>query len=127
MKRTTEFVLGLLGGIFGFLGAIIALFIGGVDAAISNSGESTIIGLGWAAIFLSILGIVGSALVKGKPKLGGILMIISAIGGVISISLFYLLPFVLLMIAGLMGVFRKNKEQTRNERFFSFSSCIGSR
>lgn len=112
MKRTTEFVLGLLGGIFGFLGAIIALFIGGVDAAISNSGESTIIGLGWAAIFLSILGIVGSALVKGKPKLGGILMIISAIGGVISISLFYLLPFVLLMIAGLMGVFRKNKEQT---------------
>lgn len=112
MKRTTEFILGLLGGIFGFIGAIIALFIGGVDAAFSNSGESEIIGLGWAAIFLSILGIVGSVVVKGKPKVGGIFMIISAVGGVIAISLFYLLSFILLLIAGLMGVFRKDKEIT---------------
>lgn len=112
MKRTTEFVLGLLGGIFGFFGAIMALFIGGVDAAFSSSGESSIVGLGWAAIFLSIVGIVGSVMVKGKPKVGGILMLISAIGGVISISLFYLLPCILLLIAGLMGVFRKNKENT---------------
>lgn len=29
MKRTTEFVLGLIGGIFGILCAFIALFIGG--------------------------------------------------------------------------------------------------
>ncbi|MBS4201856.1 DUF4064 domain-containing protein [Bacillus sp. FJAT-49732] len=111
MKRTTEFVLGLLGGIFGFIGAIMALLIGGVDAAISNSGESDIIGLGWAAIILSIVGIVGSAMVKGKPKVGGILMLIAAIGGIISISLFYLLPCVLLLIAGLMGVFRKDKSK----------------
>lgn len=114
MKRTTEFVLGLLGGIFGFFGAILALFIGGVDAAISSSGNSEIIGLGWAAIFLSILGIVGAVLVKGKPKAGGIMMLISSIGGLISISLFYLLPFVLLLIAGLMGIFRKEKTKIAN-------------
>lgn len=113
MKRTTEFVLGLLGGIFGFIGAIIALFIGGVDAALSSSGDSEIIGLGWAAIFLSILGIVGAVLVKGKPRAGGSLMVISAVGGVYAISLFYLLPFVLLIIAGLMG-FRKNKSKLLN-------------
>ncbi|VEF46206.1 membrane protein [Bacillus freudenreichii] len=114
MKRTTEFVLGLLGGIFGFFGAILALFIGGVDAAISSSGSSEIIGLGWAAIFLSILGIVGAVLVKGRSKAGGIMMLISAIGGLISISLFYLLPFVLLLIAGLMGIFRKDKTKIVN-------------
>lgn len=111
MKRTTEFILGLLGGIFGFIGAIMALFIGGVDAAFSSSGESSIIGLGWAAIFLSIIGIIGSVVVKGKPKFGGLLMLVSAIGGVISISLFYLLPCILLLIAGLMGVFRKDKNK----------------
>jgi len=111
MKRTTEFVLGLLGGIFGFFGAVIALFIGGVDAAFSSSGDSEIIGLGWAGILFSILGIVGSALVKGKPKLGGIFMLVSAIGGLISISFFYILSFVLLMIAGLMGLIRKNKKE----------------
>ncbi len=111
MKKTTEFILGLLGGIFGFIGAILALFIGGVDAAFSDTGESQIIGLGWAAIFLSILGIIGSIFVKGKPKVGGALMLISAVGGLISISLFYLLPFVLLFIGGLMGFFRKEKSE----------------
>lgn len=46
MKRTTEFVLGLLGGIFGFFAAFAALFIGGIDAAFSSSGTSDIVGLG---------------------------------------------------------------------------------
>jgi len=109
LKRTTEFVLGLIGGIFGVFGAIIALFIGGVDAAISSSGTSDIIGLGWGAVILSILGIVGSVVVKGKAKLGGIFMLVSAIGGFICISLFYLLPGILLLIAGLMGILRKDK------------------
>lgn len=111
MKRTTEFVLGLIGSIFGFFGAIMALFIGGVDATINSSGESSIISSGWVAIFLSVLGIIGSVMVKGKPKVGGILMIVSAIGGLISIFLLYLLPFVLLLIAGLMGIFRKTKTE----------------
>lgn len=110
MKRTTEFVLGLIGGIFGILSAIVALFIGGVDAAFSSTGTSDIVGLGWSAVILSIVGIVGSVVVKSKAKFGGILMIISAIGGLISISMFYILPAVLLLIGGLMGVFKKNKD-----------------
>ncbi|HWO95763.1 MAG TPA: DUF4064 domain-containing protein, partial [Bacillus sp. (in: firmicutes)] len=107
MKRTTEFVLGLLGGIFGIIGAFIALFIGGVDAAIN--GSSNIIGLGWTAVILSILGIVGSVVVKGKPKLGGIFMLVAGIGGFICVSFAYILSGVLLIIAGVMGVFRKDK------------------
>lgn len=106
MKRTTEFVLGLIGGIFGIFG-FIAMFIGGVDAAFN--GHSSIIGLGVGAIVLSILGIVGSVVVKGKAKLGGAFMTIAAIGGTICISMFYILPGVLLIIAGLMGLFRKEK------------------
>lgn len=31
-------------------------------------------------------------------------MVVSAVGGLVSIFLFYLLPFVLLLMAGLMGV-----------------------
>lgn len=48
MKRTTEFVLGLIGGIFGILCAFIALFIGGVASAMEAEGASNVIGLGWA-------------------------------------------------------------------------------
>jgi hypothetical protein len=110
MKRTTEFVLGLLGGIFGVIGAILALVVGGVDAAFN--GKSDIIGLGWGAVFLSLLGIIGSVVVKFKPKLGGILMLVAAIGGIICISAFYILPGILLLIGGLMGVFRKEKNES---------------
>jgi hypothetical protein len=113
MSRTTEFVLGLLGGIFGFFAAIIALVIGSVGGALKASGASTIVGLGFVAILFSILGIVGSALVKGKPKLGGWFMITSAIGGLICISFFYMLPFVLLLIGGLMGVIKKGDGQKK--------------
>ncbi|MGG0721896.1 DUF4064 domain-containing protein [Bacillus mycoides] len=109
MKRTAEFVLGLIGGIFGVICAFIALMIGGMGAAFEAEGANTIIGLGWSAVGLSILGIVGSVMVRSKAKVGGIMMTIAAIGGFICISIFYLLPGVLLLIGGLMGIFRKNK------------------
>lgn len=109
MKRTAEFVLGLIGGIFGILCAFIALFIGGMGAAFEAEGANTIIGLGWGAVGLSVLGIVGSVMVRSKAKAGGIMMTVAAIGGFICISIFFLLPGVLLLIGGLMGIFRKDK------------------
>ena len=60
MKRTTEFVLGLIGGIFGILCAFIALFIGGLGSALDADGANTLIGLGWGSVLLSIVGICGS-------------------------------------------------------------------
>jgi len=45
-KRTVEFVLGLIGGIFGFFGALIALMAGGLGSALGGEGASTVIGLG---------------------------------------------------------------------------------
>ncbi|EEM56591.1 MULTISPECIES: DUF4064 domain-containing protein [Bacillus cereus group] len=109
MKRTAEFVLGLIGGIFGIICAFIALLIGGMGAAFEAEGATTIIGLGWGAVGLSILGIVGSVMVRSKAKAGGIMMTVAAIGGFICISIFFLLPGVLLLIGGLMGIFRKVK------------------
>ncbi|KAB2460748.1 DUF4064 domain-containing protein [Bacillus sp. CH126_4D] len=109
MKRTAEFVLGLIGGIFGILCAFIALFIGGLGSALEADGANTVIGLGWGAVALSVLGIVGSVMVRSKAKVGGIMMTVAAIGGFICISAIYLLPGVLLLIGGLMGIFRKDK------------------
>lgn len=109
MKRTAEFVLGLIGGIFGIICAFVALLIGGMGAAFEADGANTVIGLGWGAVALSILGIVGSVMVRSKAKVGGIMMTVAAIGGFICISLIYLLPGVLLLIGGLMGIFRKDK------------------
>ncbi len=107
-KRTVEFVLGLIGGIFGFFGAIFALMVGGLAGAFGAKSASMVVNLGWVAILFSILGIVGASLVKSKTKLGGWFMIVSAVGGVISISFAYALSFILLIIAGLMAVIKKS-------------------
>lgn len=112
MKRTTEFVLGLIGGIFGIIFAFIALMIGGMGAAFEADGSNIIITSSWVAIGLSILGIVGSVKVKSNAKAGGIMMTIAAIGGFICIFMFYILPAVLLLIGGLMGIFRKDNSTT---------------
>ncbi|MFJ6411306.1 DUF4064 domain-containing protein [Terribacillus saccharophilus] len=109
MNRNTEFVLGLIGGILGFFGAIFALFMGSIDAAFNDTGSSSLTGLGWFAFLFSTLAIIGSIVVKSKAKLGGVLLLISAVGGLISISFFYLISAVLIAIAGFMGVFKKNK------------------
>lgn len=109
MKRTTEFVLGLIGDIFGIIFAFIALMIGGMGAAFDAEGADSIIGLSWGAVALSILGIVGCIVVKKNAKVGGNMMTVAAIGGFICISIVYLLPGVLLLIGGLMEIFRKDK------------------
>ncbi len=120
MSRTAEFTLGLLGGIFGFFGAVLALALGTLGSAFGASSASTIIGLGWGAIIFSIIGIIGSVIVRGRAKQGGLLMIISALGGLICISFYYLLPFVLLIIGGLRGVTKKrNRRTNKNESIFS--------
>ncbi|OIX11692.1 hypothetical protein BMT18_32480, partial [Bacillus thuringiensis serovar aizawai] len=46
---------------------------------------------------------------RNKAKAGGIMMTIAAIGGFICIFVFYILPGILLLIGGLMGIFRKDK------------------
>ncbi|MBU1976023.1 MAG: hypothetical protein KKG59_06485, partial [Nanoarchaeota archaeon] len=66
MARTTEFVLGLIGGILGFMGAFIAMLVGGLGGVLGAQGATTVVALGWSAIVFSIVGIVGSALVKTK-------------------------------------------------------------
>ncbi|OAB35870.1 hypothetical protein PMSD_12780 [Paenibacillus macquariensis subsp. defensor] len=104
------FAMGLIAGIFGIIASILAMFIGGIDAAFSDSGTSQITGLAIAALLFSILGIVGSAFAKSKPKLSGWLMLISGIAGFVSISMFYILSGVLFIIAGFMGILSQKKK-----------------
>ncbi|MBX6353726.1 MAG: DUF4064 domain-containing protein [Thermoflavifilum sp.] len=105
MKRTLELVLGLIGGIIGFFMSLFAQFFGAVDKALNGSSEVSHLGV--AAMLLSLLGIVGSIVVRFRAKLGGIIMLVAGVGVVISISLFGILPGLLLAIAGLLGLFRK--------------------
>ena len=99
-SRTIELVLGIVGGIFGLLGGTFAVLFG------SFAGDEIVL-LGISAILASIVGIVGSVYVSKNPKIGGIVLIVSAIWLLISISLFGGLGTILLGISGLLALLRK--------------------
>ncbi|KZX15543.1 DUF4064 domain-containing protein [Methanobrevibacter filiformis] len=98
-SRTAELVLGILGGVFGLIGGVFALFF--------SAFESSIGVLGLSAILASIVGIIGTVYIKNNPKLGSIIVVISSFWLLISISLFGVLGFILLLIAGILGLIRK--------------------
>lgn len=99
-SRTIELLLGIIGGIFGLLGGIFAVLFGSIAAA-------DIVILGISAILASIIGIVGSIYVTRNAKIGGIILIVSAVWLLISISLFGVMGSILLGIAGLAALLRK--------------------
>ena len=99
-SRTIELLLGIIGGIFGLLGGIFAVLFGSLAAA-------DIVILGISAILASIIGIVGSIYVTRNAKIGGIILIVSAVWLLISISLFGVMGSILLGIAGLAALLRK--------------------
>lgn len=104
--------MGLIGGILGIVAGFMGLFVGSVATALEVDGGGIVSGASWIAILLSILGIIGAGLVRGKTKLASIFMLIAAVGGFFCIGLFYILPGVLLLIAGIMGLARKGDPTT---------------
>jgi hypothetical protein len=102
--KVAALVLGILGGVGGFVGAIFALVVGGLGAVFGAKGAGTVIGGGWAAIPLALIGIIGGALAMAKPTAAGILMLISGIGGFIAISAGYLFGGPLLIAGGILAL-----------------------
>lgn len=78
--RVASMILGIIGGIAGFGGALCAIrwcsrcFIFSIRYEFYNWSRC------YGYIF-SLLGLVGGALALKKPKVAGIMMLISAIGG----------------------------------------------
>jgi hypothetical protein len=109
LKRTAEFSLGLIGGILGIIAGLIGAFVGEVATAMAVEEGGLVAGLSWFSLLFSILGIVGAAIVRTKTVLASVLMLVAAVGGFVCISFFYILPGLLLVIAGIMGLVRKGE------------------
>jgi hypothetical protein len=109
--RTGALVLGIIGGLFGIISAVITLFVGGIGGAVGAEGAGTVVGLGWAALFFSLLGLVGAAPSLAKPVLAAVIMAITAIAIAISISLFAVIATPMLLIAALSAFLGRNTRQ----------------
>ena len=108
MKRTAEFVLGLIGGI---LGALISfptfIFMGFMPVTDSFSTIAWV--TNGIATVIAIVAIVFVCLVNKKTKLSGIMMIITGVG-LFLCNFFNIISTILLLIAGIMSLVRKIKK-----------------
>lgn len=122
MKRRTESILGLAGGVLGILLAFFILLIGLIDgtgAALqyeegvkttTTINRPTLLGIG--VFIASMLGIAGSVVVEKSAKIGGIIMLVAAILGGLCVSILYIISGILLLTSGLMSIFRNEKKPT---------------
>ncbi len=106
--RTASLVLGIIGGVFGIIAGFLAMVIGGAGAAFQATDSGTVIGLGFAAIFIGVLGVVGGALAPRYPKAAAIIQLISCIAGFVAVSLFWVFSGILLLIGAVLAFLGRN-------------------
>lgn len=112
--KIAALILGIIAGLAGLVGAGVALVVGGLGSALQTSGSSTVMGGAFAALAFSILGIVGAAIALKAPRTAGWLMIVAGVGGLIAVSLAYVVSAPLFVIGGILALVgaRKPREAT---------------
>ena len=93
-------ILGILGIVFGLLGAIFVLFF---SALVASAGVNAVVG-----ILASLLGIVAIWLSNKDSKIAAVQYIIVGFGVLIAIGFFGVLGFIFFIIAAIL-VFRDKK------------------
>ncbi len=111
--KVAAMVLGIIGGVWGIIcgwGLILSTVL--IDAIFSVD-ISCLVNIGVAAIFLSICGIVGGGMVRWKPKVGGICMLIGSIGMIVPMAwaeggdwriIIFVIPMLLLIAGGVLAL-----------------------
>ncbi len=103
--RVTALVLGILGGIGGILGALSAMK--GPLVAAGFSGQSNVTtGIALIAIFsfiFCVAGFAGAGFALAKPRLAALLLLIAAIGLILSLSVFAIFATPLFLLAALFA------------------------
>ena len=106
-------IVALIAGIFGFLAAIVTLFMGGIGAALEAEGGTTVVAFGWLGILFSFLTIVFAAIAMGaKGKVPGVLLILCALGGAILGGTLVAIPMALSLIGGILALFGNQPKTT---------------
>lgn len=104
MKRTPEFVLGLIGSIWAMLIAIGTIFFSGF-MPVTNGLAGTAMVTNAVGLISAICAVIFACLVNSKTKVSGIVMTVC--GVVVFLTNFLqIIPAILLIIAGVMCLAR---------------------
>ncbi len=101
--RTASLVLGITGGVFGIIAALLALMLGGIGSAFDAAGAGSIVGRSFFAVFIGVIAIVGGALAIRYPKVSAILQLITGVVGLVLIGWFWIFSVILLLVGALLA------------------------
>jgi len=96
-------VLGVVGGIFGIFAALFALSLGGIGGAFGMKDAGFIANLGMSAMAFCLLGFLGAGLAMPKPTAGGVILLLAAIGFMISVSWFAIVTTPMFLLAAMLA------------------------
>lgn len=92
----------LIGGLHNLSGSLVELLFSNLERAHGATGGFVNLDIGIMAVLFAALTIIAIFFVDKNPKAAGWMLIIGAIGGLISVSIFYILSFILVLLAGVM-------------------------
>lgn len=96
--------LGIIGAVFGFIGAVFAIGLGGIGTSFGSQEVASVSKNGLVALLAAVTGLIGAILVYKDTKLSGWLMVGSAIVGFIAAFLAYIISAIFFLIAGIMAL-----------------------
>ncbi len=102
-------ILAIISGLLGFLAGVATLLMGGLGAAFSAGGASTVVGLGWGGILFSLLVVVYGAIAFAAPRAGVTGLALSTVAGMVLGGTLVAIMMVLALIAAVMVWLGKKK------------------
>ncbi len=96
--------LGIIGAVFGLLGAVFAFGIGGIGTSFGSQEIANVSKNGLIALLAAIAGLIGTILVYKNTKISGWLMVGSAIVGFVAAFLAYIISAIFFLIGGILSL-----------------------
>lgn len=113
--KVAVLVLGTIGAVFGLMGAVLAIGLGGLGTAFGSQDVASVSNNGVVALLTSITGLVGAILVFKNTKLAGWFMVGSAIIGFVAAFLAYIIAAIFFFIAGILALTMKQAVKKVNK------------
>jgi len=102
-------IIGIIAGVFGFIAAVVTLFIGGAGSAFNAEGAKDVIGLGGGGVLFSFLIIVFSAISISTVMWSSIAMIVCSVLGIFLGGTLVAVCMALSLIGGILAVIGAKK------------------
>lgn len=102
--RTAALVMGITGGVFGIIAALLTLALGGLGAAFQAEEAGDILVRSFFGVFVGVFAIVGGGVAIHYPKISAVLQFLTAITGSLLMGFFWTFSLILLLVGAALAI-----------------------